>query len=74
MEIEVQNMDLNYWKISSEVQKLTFEDWFKTKITLRIFWNIPGSFRLDFISKFYDFKGKSTKLKENQEKKNDIFI
>ena len=34
MDIEVQNMHLKHSKISFEVQELTFEGCFKTKITL----------------------------------------
>ena len=52
-------------KISFEVQKLTFEGCFKTKMTLKTFWNIPGSFRLDFISNSYYFKTTSVNIKEN---------
>ena len=55
MDIEVQNMDLENSKISFEVQKLTSEDCFKTKMTLNIFWNISG---LIFYNSHLILKGK----------------
>ena len=58
MDIEVQNMVEESSKISFEVQKRTFERFSKAKMTLKIFLNIPVSFRLDFIQFSYYFKGK----------------
>ena len=40
----------------------------RPKWLLKIFWNIPGSFRLDFMQFSYNFKGKLMKIDENQEK------
>ena len=55
-------------KLSFEVQNWTFERFSETKMTFKIFWNIPGSFRLDFIPFPFYVKGKSMKILENQEK------
>ena len=49
-DIEVQHMDEDNSKISFEVQKVSFERFSETKMTLEIFWNIPGSFWLDFLN------------------------
>ena len=52
MDIEVQNMDLKHSKISFEVQKIFFRVVSSPKRLSKIFWNIPGLFRLDFIHVF----------------------
>ena len=72
MDIEVQNMDLKHSKISFDVQKSIFEGCFKTNMTFKIFWNVPGSFRPDFISIFYDFQEKTMNTEENNAK--SIFL
>ena len=42
MDIEVQNMHLKHSKISFEVQKLTFEGCFKTKMTSKNILEVPA--------------------------------
>ena len=44
----------------------------RPKCYLKIFWNIPGSFRLDFGPNFNYFKGKLMKIEEKYEK--SIFL
>ena len=61
------------WTKNFQISVLRSKNWLlrvvsRPKWLLKIFRNIPGSFRLDFWPFSYYFKGKSMKIKENQEK------